>query len=635
MHLVSVVRGRVRAGVRVSCRALSGATRVTPPASDAEGKDPPGDAHGADLQEPKLDQSTSLTDQAAVASALTTVTTTAARIAFGKLAGGLFRGNPTGLDGSGVPIEIARGVGPASSTQHSDGHNTQPPQQTRSHPAGPVGSTESTSGSNSVTAAASEPSLDLEDKSTTPRVSELPPQTHPPPRKSIDERAQERAVPASRAGRAYEFAGLGAGLAAGAVAEAGRRALGLGTAETMGSYLTPANAERLVATLCRVRGAALKLGQMVSIQDSDFLPPQMAVIFDRVRESADFMPEAQLTSQLSAQLGDDWRNRFDEFDLKPFAAASIGQVHRARLPSGVEVAVKVQYPGVADSIDSDINNLMMVLRMTGAVPKGLYVDRVLDSARRELAMECDYEREAACGIRYAELTADMPGVQCPRVYTELSGPQVLTAEMVSGVTLENVEAMDQETRNRVAQRVMTLTLRELFEWRLMQTDPNWGNFLYDADTDTLNLLDFGATMEYSREFIDDYIEIINAASVLDRDKCLQASVNLGFLSGSEQPVMQDAHVAAVMALGRPFRTEGPFDFGERDVIAEVRRLIPIMLKHREKAPPHESYSLHRKLSGAFLLCTRYRAQVDCAAAFRALYVGYPAISADAQLKPPI
>jgi aarF domain-containing kinase len=457
----------------------------------------------------------------------------------------------------------------------------------------------------------------------------------PRSRRAIDERAQERAVPASRFGRAFQFANLGAGLAAGAVAEVGRRTFGLGSNADAdaprGSYMTPANTERLVATLCRVRGAALKLGQMVSIQDSDFLPPQLAEIFERVRESADFMPEAQLTAQLSAQLGDDWRGKFDEFDMRPFAAASIGQVHRAVLPDGVEVAVKVQYPGVADSIDSDINNLMMVLRMTGAVPKGLYIERVLDSARQELAMECDYVREAACGVRYRQLTADMQGVSCPKVYTELSGPQVLTAEMVSGVTLEHVEPMDQATRNRVAGRVLTLTLRELFEWRLMQTDPNWGNFLYDVDTDTLNLLDFGATMEYSREFIDGYIEIIHSATVIDREECLRASIALGFLSGRENSVMNDAHVSAVMALGRPFRCDGPFDFGQRDVIAEVRRLIPVMLKHREKAPPHESYSLHRKLAGAYLLCTRYKAQVDCAGAFRRLYDAYPATSSASQL----
>jgi aarF domain-containing kinase len=286
-------------------------------------------------------------------------------------------------------------------------------------------------------------------------------------------------VPSTRVGRAYEFAGLGVGLALGAITEAGRRALGGGTTNTSAggsSYLTPANAERLVATLCRVRGAALKLGQMISIQDSGFLPPQLAAIFDRVRESADFMPEKQLTRQIARQLGEDWRGKFAEFDMKPFAAASIGQVrtvrrlvggftrvlkprshcqlttqshsrsptqlthvpviptsthplaqrkvHRAVLHGGREVAVKVQYPGVADSIDSDIENLMTLLRLTGAVPPGLYVDRVLDSARRELALECDYVREAACCTRYGELTAGIEGVHCPEIYPELCGPQV-------------------------------------------------------------------------------------------------------------------------------------------------------------------------------------------------------------------
>lgn len=174
----------------------------------------------------------------------------------------------------------------------------------------------------------------------------------------------------------------------GALGELGRRAIG-GSSNTGGSsgrsaFLTEENTERVVATLCRVRGAALKIGQMVSIQDSSFLPPEMIQIFDRVRDNADFMPTEQMLKQMEEQLGPDWRDVLLEFEEQPFAAASIGQVHRAVLPDGRHVAVKVQYPGVAESIDSDINNLLGLLQMTGLVPKGLYVERVLETAKKEL-----------------------------------------------------------------------------------------------------------------------------------------------------------------------------------------------------------------------------------------------------------
>ena len=158
----------------------------------------------------------------------------------------------------------------------------------------------------------------------------------------ISSLARERRVPSSRASRVASFASLGAGLAVGTVAEASRRAIGLGSrtteAATSGSLvLTEANAERIVATLCRVRGAALKLGQILCIQDGAVIGPELQQIFDRVREAADFMPAWQLHQVLEAELGPDWREHFSHFSEQPFAAASIGQVHHASLLDGTQV----------------------------------------------------------------------------------------------------------------------------------------------------------------------------------------------------------------------------------------------------------------------------------------------------------
>ena len=159
----------------------------------------------------------------------------------------------------------------------------------------------------------------------------------------ISSLARERRVPSSRVSRVASFASLGAGLAMGTAAEASRRAMGLGRktteAATSGSLvLTEANAERIVATLCRVRGAALKLGQILSIQDGAVIGPELQQIFDRVREAADFMPAWQLQQVLQADLGPGWREHFSQFSEQPFAAASIGQVHHATLLDGTQVS---------------------------------------------------------------------------------------------------------------------------------------------------------------------------------------------------------------------------------------------------------------------------------------------------------
>ncbi|XP_042372112.1 atypical kinase COQ8A, mitochondrial-like, partial [Plectropomus leopardus] len=166
------------------------------------------------------------------------------------------------------------------------------------------------------------------------------------------------------------------------------------------AFLSEANAERIVRTLCKVRGAALKLGQMLSIQDDAFINPQLAKIFERVRQSADFMPPKQMMKAISSDLGPNWRDKLEYFEEKPFAAASIGQVHLARMKDGREVAMKIQYPGVAKSIDSDVNNIMTALSLSNALPEGLFPEHLIEVMSRELALECDYIREAKCAKKF-------------------------------------------------------------------------------------------------------------------------------------------------------------------------------------------------------------------------------------------
>lgn len=190
--------------------------------------------------------------------------------------------------------------------------------------------------------------------------------------------AKQRKVPSSRIGRMASFGSLFAGLGVGTVNELAKGALGLGGSKNLKeAVFSPNNAERIVDTLCKVRGAALKLGQILSIQDSNVVSPQLVKAFDRVRQAADYMPDWQVEKVMLTEMGPDWRSKLSTFDEKPFAAASIGQVHRATMPNGMEVAVKIQYPGVGTSIESDIDNLVGMLKVWDVFPPGIFIDNVV------------------------------------------------------------------------------------------------------------------------------------------------------------------------------------------------------------------------------------------------------------------
>ena len=420
-----------------------------------------------------------------------------------------------------------------------------------------------------------------------------------------------RKVPSARLSRLASFGQLAGGIAGGMLAEGARRLASGQRPQLSDLLLTPANALRVTEQLSRLRGAAMKLGQMISLDAGDVLPAELSQILARLRESAHFMPPAQLDKVLTAELGPGWRQRFARFDATPIAAASIGQVHKAVLPDGRTVAVKVQYPGVADSIDADVDNVATLLKLSGLLPEGLEIAPLLAEAKRQLQEEADYRREAAQMRRYRALLADQPQFLVPEAVDDLSGARVLVMDFVEGRAIETLWAEPQERRDQALGALFTLVLRELFEFGYMQTDPNFANFRWQADTSRIVLLDFGAAREVPVELSDAYAALLSAGLAEDRESLLAALLEVGFISPALQTRHQRSldHMIEVLMghLGKP----GDFDFSDRAFVAQLRGDIETIGRDRQAwhVPPAQTLFVQRKISGTALLAIRLQARL--------------------------
>lgn len=402
------------------------------------------------------------------------------------------------------------------------------------------------------------------------------------------------------------------GLAAGAAAQGLKRMARGQAPDFRGALLSAPNAKRLAERLARLRGAAMKIGQMVSMQGEDILPPEFAQALAVLRSQAVPMPQQQLRRVLGREYGAGWERRFAAFDYEPVAAASIGQVHRATAVDGRELALKIQYPGVARSIASDVDNVAALLRLFNLLPVDLDVDGIADEAKRQLLQEADYLSEAGFLEHFAALLADEPMLLVPRVHRDLTTTRIMAMDFVEAAPLDVLATMPQGRRNAAGTLLERLLFRELFEFRVMQTDPNFANYLYQPKSGRLVLLDFGATRHFDAEFVATYARLTRAVIDGDRDAVAREAIRIGYMATDDPPERIDAVVDICLLVCEPLRHVGRYDFGTSDLPTRLRALgFELAIRQRLlRPPPPETLFLHRKLVGSFLLLARLGAQVD-------------------------
>ena len=428
-----------------------------------------------------------------------------------------------------------------------------------------------------------------------------------------------RAVPTSRLSRIGRLGSL-AGRIAGNVVSQGAGQLLKGEKPALSSLLlTPKNISNIADQLASMRGAAMKLGQLISMDAGDFLPEELAVILGRLRDDADPMPKDQLIATLNQSWGEKWQHDLIYFSFAPIAAASIGQVHKVVTMDGRMLAVKVQYPGVKKSIDSDVDNVATLIRLTGLVPKSLDINPLLQEAKTQLHQEADYVREADMLNRYRALV-ESTDILCkgnnafviPQTFAPLTTSTVLAMDFIEAQDLDALLNEPQDVRDAVMTALMTLFFNEIFHFKLLQSDPNLANYQFKPDTKEIVLLDFGATRDVPDAISAQYQALLNSAAANDRAMMQQAAFRIGLIDESHSQTQVDAVINIGMEACEAIRCEGAYDFGQSDLIARLHEKgMALTMEHNFwHTPPVDALFIHRKLGGLFLLAKRLKAKVD-------------------------
>lgn len=367
-------------------------------------------------------------------------------------------------------------------------------------------------------------------------------------------------------------------------------------------------AQTIVKTMSELKGASMKLGQLMSMDMGEYLPPEVIKVLENLHQNSTFLPYETIEAILKEELGEKF-SHLKEISNTPLAAASIGQVHSALLDNK-PVVIKIQYPGVADSIPSDLRLLKMLMSNLSIVQgKQTDLGPFFKEVEDVLTRETDYEHECQMLLRYKEAFKDSVYL-VPKVYPDYSSKKILTMERMFGKSFGDwTEKSLLGERQKLAYELINLYLDELFISGLVQTDPNPGNFLM-TEGNRVALLDFGAVKEYDRTFIEGYRKILIYSYHQDHKNLMIESERLKFIDPRENDEVRALYIKMMDTLSAPFRQTTPFDFADKKFYDDTKNISwTLTRKCKYSPPPKDLLFLHRKLAGVFILIRKLEAKL--------------------------
>ena len=398
--------------------------------------------------------------------------------------------------------------------------------------------------------------------------------------------------------------------------------------------------QALVKQLGALKGSVMKVGQQLSIYGEHFLPPEVNAVLKTLHSQAEPLSWAAVAGVLRQEWPAD---AFDalEIDETALAAASLGQVHRARRRSdGLELAVKVQYPGVDGSVVSDLQMLRRTLHLSRLLPRGERYDALMAEVESMLLREVDYDLERETTARFASLLADDARYVVPQPQPAYCTRRIMTATYEPGVPLDGPEvaALPQASRDALGMAFLELYMREIWTFGLVQTDPHLGNFRVRLGTSTapprLVLLDFGATRALSPEFQAAYRTMVHGALIRDPEAVDRGARAAGFIRPDDSEAICQMFFDLSVMVTEPFalpddasvpahlRTaEGAYKWGESDLPRRAAKIaVQAVRVLGLRPPPAEALFVDRKLAGVFVALSVLGAQLSA----REMVLGYVA-----------
>jgi aarF domain-containing kinase len=383
---------------------------------------------------------------------------------------------------------------------------------------------------------------------------------------------------------------------------------------------TSAAALRFVKGLDELKGAAMKMGQLVSMLDSDMLPPGWKNVLGQLQSQATPKPWSEVNLILKEHLGNKIED-FEHIDEKAVHAASIGQVHKGKLKNGTLVAIKIRYPNLENWIEEDLKNMKRLIKLVGVLPIDGRTEPIFEQIEKILRQEMDFEQEAQHYVSYEKfLQNETDRIVSPSPILNYCNSHVLVTKWVEGKSIdnwmkENDPLKDSENpqvshiRNSLGENLLRFLFLELFHYRQVQTDPNPANFLVSPEG-KLIVLDFGATQKLTTEFSDKYKALIHACAFRSKKETQQAALNLGLLKSTDSEKAMDYFTSMMAIANEPFE-HFEYSWKNSDVLKRANVIgTKFVFEVKFRAPPPEFIFINRRIIGLQLTLEKLGSKIN-------------------------